>query len=113
MRWPKMLAIADGNLRERRHARLPLQLPGLGGQSPDIKAENLTRKCIELALGGDTVALRFCLERIYLPRKDRPVTFPLPPITSARDAADVMGAVAEAVAAGRITPSDAAESMPS
>jgi hypothetical protein len=39
----------------------------------------------------------------------RPVTFPLPPITSARDAADIMGAVAEAVAAGSITPSEGAE----
>jgi hypothetical protein len=37
------------------------------------------------------------------------VAFPLPPITSARDAADIAAAVAEAVAAGHITPSEAAE----
>ena len=42
------------------------------------EAEKLTRKCIELAMDGDTVALRLCLERIYPARKDRPVTFPLP-----------------------------------
>jgi hypothetical protein len=35
------------------------------------------------------------------------VTFPLPPITSARHAADIAAAVAEAVAAGRLTPSEA------
>jgi Family of unknown function (DUF5681) len=73
------------------------------------EAERLTRKCIEMALGGDTVAMRLCLERLCAPRKDRPVAFPLPPITTARDAADVMGAVAEAVAAGLLTPGDAAE----
>jgi len=31
------------------------------------EAEKLTRKCIELALSGDTVALRLCLER-FTPR---------------------------------------------
>ena len=69
------------------------------------EAEKLTRKCIELAMD----VLRLCLERIYPARKDRPVTFPLPPITSPRDAADIAAAVAQAVAAGYITPSEAAE----
>jgi len=76
----------------------------LGGE-----AEKLTRKCIELAMDGDTVALRLCLERIYPARKDRPVTFPLPPITSPRDAADIAAAVANAVAAGNLTPTEAVE----
>ena len=62
-----------------------------------------------MALAGDTVALKLCLERIYPARRDRPVTFPLPPITSARDAADIAAAVAQAVAAGHITPTEAAE----
>ena len=73
------------------------------------EAEKLTRKCIELAMDGDTVALRLCLERIYPARRDRPVTFPLPPITSARDAADIAAAVANAVAAGNLTPTEAVE----
>jgi hypothetical protein len=75
----------------------------------DGQAQALTQKAIEMALAGDPVALRLCLERIYPARKDRPVTFPLPPITSARDAADIMAAVVKAVAAGRITPGEAAE----
>jgi hypothetical protein len=62
-----------------------------------------------MALAGDTVALKICIDRIYPARKDRPVMFALPPITSARDAADIAAAVAEAVAAGHITPSEAAE----
>jgi hypothetical protein len=75
----------------------------------DGEAEALTRKAIEMALGGDTVALKLCLDRIYPARKDRAVTFALPPITSARDAADIAAAVAEAVAAGHLSPSEAAE----
>ena len=42
-------------------------------------------------------------------RRGRAVSFLLPPITSARDAADIAAAVAEAVASGKLTPSEAAE----
>ena len=73
------------------------------------QAEALTQKAVEMALAGDTVALKLCLERIYPARRDRPVTFALPPINSARDAADIAAAIAQAVAAGHITPSEAAE----
>jgi hypothetical protein len=73
------------------------------------QAEALTQKAVEMALGGDTVALKLCLERIYPARKDRAVRFALPPISSPRDAADIAAAVAEAVAEGRLTPSEAAE----
>jgi hypothetical protein len=73
------------------------------------EAERLTRKCIELALSGDSTALRLCLERIYPARKDRPVTFALPSITSPRDAADIAAAVAQAAAEGRLTPGEAGE----
>ena len=44
----------------------------------DGEAEVLTRKAIERAKDGDSVALRLCLERILPPRKDRPVSFALP-----------------------------------
>jgi hypothetical protein len=73
------------------------------------QAEALTQKAVDMALAGDPVALRICLERICPVRKDRPVTFALPPITSARDAADIAAAIAQAVAAGHLTPSEAAE----
>ena len=73
------------------------------------QAEALTQKAVDMALAGDPVALRICLERICPVRKDRAVRFALPPITSARDAADIAAAVAQAVAAGHITPSEAAE----
>ena len=39
----------------------------------DGERETLTRKAIDMALAGDTTALRLCLERLAPPRKDAPV----------------------------------------
>jgi len=73
------------------------------------QAEALPQKAVDMALAGDTVALKIWIDRIYPARKDRPVTFALPPINTARDAADVMSSVMNAVAAGQLTPADASE----
>ncbi len=69
------------------------------------EAETLTRKAVEAALAGDPMAMRLCLERI-LPR-DRAVEFALPPIRSAADIAQAMGAVTAALAGGLISPGEA------
>jgi len=74
----------------------------------DGEAAALARKCIELALDGDTGVLRLCLERI-VPRRARAVSLALPAIESAADIAPAMGAIARAVAEGAITPYDGAE----
>lgn len=63
----------------------------------DGEAERLTRKAVEVAMTGDVTALRLCLERIVPPRRDRPVLFNLPPLTTA------------AVAAGDLTPTEAGD----
>lgn len=73
----------------------------------DGEAEGLTRKAVELALAGDTVALRLCLERLVPPRKDRPIVFDLPVIGSAADHPTALAAVLAAVAAGELTPAEA------
>src|SRR3954451_23882984 len=75
----------------------------------DGDAANLTRKAIELALGGDTVAMRLCLDRLAPVRKDRPVAFALPPIESTADVVKASAALLQAVASGELTPSEAAE----
>ena len=75
------------------------------------EAEALTRKAVEMALAGDGVALRLCLDRIAPPRKDSPVTFPLPRMTTAQDAAQAAGAVLEAVSMGELTPIEAMQIM--
>lgn len=77
----------------------------------DGDAEALTRKAIELGLGGDTVALRLCLERLVPPRKDSPITFELPPITTAFDVVGASAAVLTAVGAGEISPDEAGRVM--
>ena len=75
----------------------------------DGEAEALTRKAVTLALDGDALALRLCLDRIIAPRRDRPVQFALPPITDVADVAKAMAAITAAVAEGAITPGEGAE----
>lgn len=73
----------------------------------DGEAEALTRKAIELALAGDPMALRLCLERILPPRKERPVDITLPAVTGPQDAVVASAALLAAVAAGEIAPGEA------
>ena len=75
------------------------------------QAEALSNKAVEMALAGDTVALRLCLERLAPPRKDSPVQFPLPRMSSAHDAAQAAAAVLEAVSGGDLTPTEGAQMM--
>ena len=77
----------------------------------DGEAEALARQAVTMALDGDATALRLCLERIAPPRRDAPVTFELPPMHSARDAAHAAGAVLAAVAEGELTPTEGAHVM--
>lgn len=75
------------------------------------EAEGLTRKAVEMALEGDTVALRLCLERIAPARKDAPVEFDLPPMSSAKEAARAAQSVLAAVADSQLTPLEGASIM--
>jgi hypothetical protein len=70
------------------------------------QAERLTRKCVELALQGDSTALRLCMERLAPPPKDRPIDFPIPPATTVREINMALAKVAEAVGAGTLTPGE-------
>jgi hypothetical protein len=66
----------------------------------------LVRKAIDLAKSGDGPMLKFLLDRI-LP-KERSIQIELPAIDSASDAVLALRSIFEAVASGRITPSEAA-----
>ncbi len=77
----------------------------------DGEVDALTRKAIEMALEGDTVALRLCLERLVPPRKDIPIAIELPPVKSAEDTVAASAAVLAAVGAGDITPEEAGRVM--
>jgi hypothetical protein len=66
------------------------------------EAQALTRKAIELALAGDTTALRLCLERIVPQRKSRAVAFDPPRIDRVEDLAGAIGSIFQEVAGGRL-----------
>jgi hypothetical protein len=72
------------------------------------ESEALTRKAVELALAGDPIALRLCIERLLPPCRERTVKFTLPPIESVSDVSAAMRAVTAALAKGNITPGEAA-----
>ena len=69
----------------------------------------MTRKAVEMALAGDSTALRLCFDRILPPRRERPVHFKLPRLQTAGDAAQALAAITDAVAAAEITTGEAAE----
>jgi hypothetical protein len=70
------------------------------------EAEALTRKAIDMAMNGDVVALRLCLERAAPLRKGRPVVVDLPPIDTAKDIVGAVGAIVGAVGEGVLTPEE-------
>ena len=72
----------------------------------DGEAEALTRKAVELAQGGNVVALRLCLERLLPPRKERPIKVTLPPVAGVEDLPAALRAILEAVVQGEITPGE-------
>lgn len=73
------------------------------------EGEALTRKAIELAKAGDMQALRLCMDRLAPPRRDSPVAFNLPEMSTVSDAVLAMGALLKAVAEGDLTPTEASE----
>lgn len=75
----------------------------------DGEGEAITRKAVEMALEGDTTAIRLCMDRIIPPRKDRPVQFAMPELKTAADAVLATSALVQAVAAGDITPGEAGD----
>ena len=44
----------------------------------DGEAEAITRRCIDLAKGGDSMALRLCLSRILPVKRERTIELDLP-----------------------------------
>jgi hypothetical protein len=116
----RIAAALDDDAAERRGGRFKPGNPGRpkGARHKttlaieallDGEAEALTRKAIELAKAGDLVALRLCLDRICPPRKDRPVSFAMPELSTAADAKLATSALVKAVADGELTPGEASE----
>ena len=81
-----------GKPKGARHATTKAVEALLEGQ-----AETLTQAAINKALEGDTTALRICLDRIAPVSKDKPITFAMPAIETAADAAKVSRAIPSAL----------------
>ena len=75
------------------------------------QAEALTQAAITKALDGESVALRLCMDRIAPPPKDATITFSMPKIDNALDAAEAAGSVLSAVSEGELTPIEATRVM--
>lgn len=72
----------------------------------EADAANVLQAVLTRALRGEMAAAGMVLARVWPPRKGRPVTFDLPPLTTAADLAIVLGRVAQAVGGGILTPEE-------
>jgi len=109
---PRLVPSVPPNVAERSGSTLRYTPTSEGGEgAADLLRQAqvpLTRKLIALALNGDRVALRCCMEQIASLTADRPIQLDLPPIHSVADLPVATRAILEAVSSGRITPSAAA-----
>src|ERR1700682_2116539 len=92
----------DGKPKGARNATTLAAEALLGGE-----AEALTRKAVNLALKGDTTALRLCLERIMPARRSRNVAFELPAVKTVADLMPAFSAVLRAMSDGELAPDEA------
>jgi hypothetical protein len=72
------------------------------------EARALTRKAIQLAMDGDTRALRICLDRIVPVRRGGLIRLALPKINTAGGVAAAVAKLVAEVSAGNISPEEGA-----
>jgi hypothetical protein len=80
----------------------------LAAMSDDDRAA-IVAKIIRQARRGDRASQKLIVDRTEPPRRGSPVKFPLPSIVTTADVVAAQGAITAAMAAGRITPSEAME----
>jgi Family of unknown function (DUF5681) len=87
-------------IRDKRTAMRELLMP---------HAEQLVAKVVELALAGDSTALRICIDRLIPPAKAKgdPVSLPAPSDSLADNGRNVIKALAD----GTLSPEEAGEVM--
>jgi hypothetical protein len=67
----------------------------------------LLKKCVLMAMQGDSAAMRLCMERLLPPCKQTPAQFPLPLITTIGGLVHAQAAVLEGFSRGELTGSHA------
>jgi hypothetical protein len=73
----------------------------------EADAKAVLQKQLEKAKEGDAKAAEMILSRVWPARKGRTITLNLPPLEKPADIVAALGAVADAVAVGQISPDEA------
>jgi hypothetical protein len=73
----------------------------------DGHSDTLMKKCMHMALSGDTTAMRLCIERLLPTRKERPVRVAPLRGRTAGELARTFDDVLKQVASGQLTPAEA------
>jgi chorismate-pyruvate lyase len=74
----------------------------------DNEAEALTRRCIDLALKGDSTCLRLCLSHILPARRERAIELDLPVLGRPQDSLRAVNVILNAIGKGQVTPNEGA-----
>jgi len=108
MSQPRGRPFAPGNKLGRGRPRGSRNKASLAWQEMlGQHGEALLKKCVVMALNGDTTALRLCIERLLPPRKQSPVQFKLPPIATAAELAHAQAKILKVLSHGQLTPAEA------
>ncbi|WP_369942774.1 hypothetical protein [Xanthomonas medicagonis] len=94
-----------GNPGKRRGARNKATIAAL--KLLEGESKQLMRKAIDLALAGDSTALRLCLERVSPPSRERVLAIDLPVPTSPADVPKTLQAILQGAADGTLTSGEA------
>jgi hypothetical protein len=73
----------------------------------DSHSEPLMKKCLQMALMGDTTAMRLCMERVLPARREMPVSAARMRGRTAGDIAAASDALLRQVCSGQLTPGEA------
>lgn len=99
---------ASGN-RGGRAKGVPNHMTARARKILETHADEIMESVCREAIGGDMLAAKLLVERIYPARRGAPINIALPPIVAAADAIAAMKVVVESLAEGHLSPEEAAE----
>ena len=121
---PEIDPLAENTAKEQRRGRPfePGQSGNPGGRPKGSRnkitllaeallaeaGEGIISNVIEKAKQGDPLSQRLCFDRL-VPKRERPITFELPPINTREDARNASASVVAACAAGDLSPDEASK----
>ena len=97
----------SGNPSGRPRGSRPKALVALDALAEGA-AEDIVNAMLEKAKGGDSIAARTVLDRVWPPRKGARLQFDLPEVTTANDLPGAIAAVNRQVAEGDVSPDEGA-----